>query len=43
MEFKSGVDWKGAIWQMTPFVKIKLYSIFKEKVVICQMVPFVTK
>ena len=43
MEFKSCVDWKGAIRQMIPFVKTNLYSILKEKVVICQMVPFVTK
>ena len=28
---------------MTPFVKTKLYPIFKEKCAICQMVPFVTK
>ena len=28
---------------MTPFAKTKLYTIFKEKGAICQMVPFVTK
>ena len=43
MKFRSCVDWKGAIWQITPFVKTKLYSIFKEKGAICQIVPFVTK
>ena len=43
MEFRSCVDWKGAIWQITPFVETKLYSIFKETVLSAKWYLFVTK